>query len=754
VLKINESAGHLVDEPNGNLVRTNDTGALRDEKTGALNLREPAHMRKIKRMEVIRGVYWVEVPEAGLYILCGCPEDATKHLMRLRLIVPTEKEGVTFETGPNAVLLSDVALQNGKFCNLAEFPVLQMLYKQGMLIPGHPNNTGVKPMLIGARDQIDAQMEYIYRGNYGLTSTDEIVAAGETPERAEMIMRMKLKFAFGRFLPTEELLDHRVVDDGTVEIRNGVTIRRTATNVFEIAYGGETETIDLTVKRGRNDRSAYPLGFQSVSRDYFSIIHSGQGDGWDINRPCMGSVLIFQGKIYLIDAGPNIAYSLTALGIGINEIEGIFHTHCHDDHFAGITSLLRTDRRIKYYATPLVRVSVFKKLAALLSMDENDIHNYFDVRDLEFDNWNDIGGLEVRPFLSPHPVETSAFIFRAFWESRYLTYAHLADITSRQVMTGMVTDDDSTPGMSQTDFDITWENYLTRVDLKKIDIGGGMIHGEAEDFKDDRSDKIVLAHRSEPLTNFQKEIGSSAPFGIADSLVPDTSGNLRRFAFEFLRNYFQDLDRHYLRSLLNNPIIEFAPGEIILHKGEVPEDVYLVVTGTVEKIRSEDDVYNVISAGGLIGEYTGIHRLPSKSAYRTVNFVRALRIKARAYEELVARNILGDLIDRRAKNREILEQTWLFGETVSPPVLNTISDAMVLHEFGADEPLDDLPEGALFVIDTGEVERLRGNVVAGTVDCRNFFAEERILPGSNGAFSYRTAKPSRIYEIPARADSI
>lgn len=70
-------------------------------------------MGKIKKTEIIRGVYWVEIPDADLFILCGCPEDATKHLMRLRLIVPTEKDGVVFETGPNAILLSDVALQNG-----------------------------------------------------------------------------------------------------------------------------------------------------------------------------------------------------------------------------------------------------------------------------------------------------------------------------------------------------------------------------------------------------------------------------------------------------------------------------------------------------------------------------------------------------------------------------------------------------------------------------------------------------------------
>jgi len=705
-------------------------------------------MAKITQTEVIRGVYWVEIPEADLFLLCGCPEDATKHLMRLRLIVPTQKDGVTFETGPNAILLSDVALQNGKFCNLAEFPVLQMLYRQGMLIPNHPNNTGMKPLLIGAREQIKAQMDYIYRGNYGLTSVEEIIAAGETRERAEMIMRMKLKFAFGRILPTEELLDHRIIEAAPVEIRNGATITRTRTNVFEIAYGDEEVTIDLTVKRGRNDRSAYPLGFQSIPRDYFSIIHSGQGDGWDINRPCMASILVYQGKIYLIDAGPNISYSLTALGIGVNEIEGIFHTHCHDDHFAGITSLMRTDRRIKYYATPLVRASVFKKLSALLSLDEEQISKFFDIKDLQFDTWNDLGGLEVRPFLSPHPVETSAFFFRAFWESRYQTYAHLADITSLEVLQGMVTDDDDAPGISQRDYDLTRENYLTRVDLKKIDIGGGMIHGEVENFKDDVSDKIVLAHRSEPLTNKQKEIGSSAPFGIVDSLIPDTSGNLRRFAFEFLQNYFQDMARHDLRTLLNNPILEFMPGTIMQRKGRVTEEIFLIVTGTVEKIRSEDDVYNVISAGGLIGEYNGIQGLPHTSTYRTVNFVRALRITSQAYKILIEKNNLSERINRRAKAREILDQTWLFGESVSPPVQNKVADAMVLHEFDAGVSLDHLPTGAMFIVETGTIEQVRDGKVTATSGPRSFFAEEQALFSDSVDLSYRTTSACRIYEVP------
>ena len=66
---------------------------------------------------------------------------------------------------------------------------------------------------------------------------------------------------------------------------------------------------------------------------------------------------------------------------------------------------MRTDKRIKYYATPLVRASVFKKLSSLLSTDEDVIPSYFDVVDLKAGKWNDIEGLEIRPIMSLHPVE-------------------------------------------------------------------------------------------------------------------------------------------------------------------------------------------------------------------------------------------------------------------------------------------------------------------------------------------------------------
>lgn len=178
-------------------------------------------MGSIRKIEVTTGVWWVEVAAVNLRILCGCPADVVKHLMKRGLIAPTECAGIAYETGPNAILLSDVMVQNGTFANLGEFPVLQMLYRQGMIIPDHPGNTGEKPLLIGSAEQVRAQLQYIYRGNYGLISEDELIEAGASAQQAKDLMRMKLKFAFGRIRHPQELLDILTVDAEPVEIRGG-----------------------------------------------------------------------------------------------------------------------------------------------------------------------------------------------------------------------------------------------------------------------------------------------------------------------------------------------------------------------------------------------------------------------------------------------------------------------------------------------------------------------------------------------------
>ena len=253
----------------------------------------------------------------------------------------------------------------------------------------------------------------------------------------------------------------------------------------------------------------------------------------------MSSIICFQGKLFLVDAGPNLPAIMNALGISVSEIEGIFHTHSHDDHFAGLPTLMRTDHRIRYFATPLVRAAVTKKLTAMLGVAEREFEHYFDVQDLAFDQWNKIGGLEVRPIFSPHPVETTCFYFRAMGPEGYKTYGHMADIASFSVLESMVTDDETAPGMSEARLARTKYEYHVPTNVKKIDIGGGLIHGAALDFKDDPSERIILAHTDREHTPEEKEIGSGAPFGTVDVLIEGYQNYAWRFAFGVFANLFR-----------------------------------------------------------------------------------------------------------------------------------------------------------------------------------------------------------------------
>lgn len=701
----------------------------------------------IEKIKVTDGVYWIGVPRAEVYVLCGCPADSAKHLTKIGLIKNMEKDGVSFQTGPNAILLSDIMIQRGHFSNLAEFPVLQMLYKQGMILPNHPNNTGTKPILIGAEKQIHAQMNYIYRGNYGLTCVGEMRQAGASEEKAQEMMRLKLKFAFGRILKSEDLLDSRALSTDTVEIRNGVFVRRIGLNRFEFQYGGEAVEVDLNLGPDEEYMPSYELGSYRTKYEYFSVIHTGEGDGWDINRPCMASIIVFQGRIYLIDAGPNIHHSLRSLGINVNEIEGIFITHAHDDHFCGLTTLIRTDHRIKFFATPLVRVSVAKKLTALMSWTKDHLDRYFDIHDLEFDVWNNIDGLEVRPALSPHPVETNIYTFRALWEEGYRTYAHLADIASFEVLRGMIDEDPSKPGITRKNFDLVKSEYLLPSNLKKLDVGGGMIHGNAEDFKDDESEKIVLSHMSSKLTSRHKEIGSGAPFAMMDVLVPANQDYSMRNASLLLRNYFPDVPKEELRILLNCQLVSFNAGSIILKEGSVNTHIYLILTGIVELIQSKTGIQRILSPGYMVGEMSGIMEIPSLETYYAGSYIRAIKIPGRLYYNFVERNHIQRNLEQVLDNRYFLQGTWLFGEMVSTPILNTIAQAMSLKLYSEGENIQLKGKPELLLLSQGEMQVRAGNQTIETLGKGCFAGEEAILNHEPRIFEILVTRKSQAYLV-------
>ena len=707
-------------------------------------------MGEMKKVKVANGVYWVEIPEADLRILCGCPADAVKHLIKHGLVAPAEKSGIKYETGPNAILLSDTPIQKGSFANLAEFPLLQMFYRQGMLIPGHPSNTGRRPLLIGLGDQVRSQGEYVYRGNYGLASIAELEASGVPPADAREMMEIKKWFSFGSIRATSELVETRAVDADAVEIVPGCVVHRKGYNRYEFIASGKTVEVDLTLGPGEEFEPAYTLPFRSARREVFSVIHVGEGDGWDVNRPCMGSIVCGGGLYYLVDAGPHITRSLDAVGIGPAEVEGIFHTHSHDDHFAGLTSLVRTDRRLKYYAVPAVRASVQKKLAALMRIDEDRFSLYFEIHDLVPGDWNKVGALEVKPVYSPHPVETTVFFFRAGTGSGRRTYAHLADIASFDVIARLADADGHPAALTPASRAGLLRELNCPVDLKKIDVGGGLIHGSIVDFRDDESKRILFSHGVPESRGDHSARITTVSFGESDVLIPGGAEEyFTRTALSCLTSLFPRCPAEEIASLARCPTVEIPAGEIVYSPGKRDHDIRLILAGTAEDTDPATGTVRRLGLGSLAGGYSRQDLPGAPSPCRARSTVTAMSIPARTWQAFLSRNGGAGACREPSGFQDVMAICPAFSGIATASVINRVAAAIEERHLPRGSVAPGEPKPALFVLATGEMDIAVGSHLIEALHPGGFWGEERLVSSAPSLSVARAVADCTYLVVPA-----
>lgn len=657
-------------------------------------------MSKISKQEITPGIVWIEVKEADLYLCCGCPADTIKHLKKAGLIHSQEKDGWQYESGPNAILLSDTLIQNGKLANLSEFVVMHMLYLQGIFIPGHPNYLKFKPLLIGYEKQLRLQQEYVAVGNHGLETVEEIANEGIRPENAEKIFATKLHYAGGEIKKMDQLMQPIVLEDQPVDIKNGVQLRRLGLNKFQLFYEDEYLDIDLNLPLTVQYDAPYILPFRKFDPSRFSIIHTGEGNGWDVHRPCMASIIHFEGRIYLVDAGPNILNNLSRLGIGLSQIDGIFLSHIHDDHFAGITDLLNVEKKLTLFSTKLIRKTIQKKLNALFDSEIDLLDCAFNWIELTFGQWSDIDGLEVVPYYSPHTVETSIFKFRANFNGEIKTYLHLADTINFKEFRKII---DNNPGvLSEKDYQLIRNRYLSTVSLKKLDVGGGLIHGHLEDYSDDRSEKLVMAHTDEELQVTDPRF-VNVEFGDADSLIEDDEFDFAaRKAADYLQMYFPTLPPNELVKLANNRKYEFSPGQLIA-PNDNGSSIFLLLTGIVS-CKNQMGYEQRLDAGNFFGTSVKYFRQDAAADYHSMSYAACLYFTEDIIDHIFKQYNLEDGFRSRVNITEFLQGSYLVQTTLSRAVYYDLSGASEIVNIPNDDFNDEMIAKYVFVILEGTID--------------------------------------------------
>jgi len=249
------------------------------------------------------------------------------------------------------------------------------------------------------------------------------------------------------------------------------------------------------------------------------------------------------------------------------------------------------------------------------------------------------------------------------------------------------------------------------------------------------------------LTARQKEIGSGAPFGTVDVLIPAHQDYVRQYAEKILKVYFPSVPGHQINMLMNNPLISINPESILIRKGEINKFVYLILTGEVEIIRPQTGINSMVSAGGLVGDNIGVFQMPSKETFRTINFVRALKLPCSLYLNFRKNNgLLADLEHLRER-REFLQDTWLFGEDISYPIQYKIARSMNPEKYRADELLPIKDYSGIGIIKQGKLQIFLNDDIFETLRPGDFFGVSNVLFNTPAIFKVRAIKDTDVYNV-------
>jgi hemerythrin len=154
--------------------------------------------------------------------------------------------------------------------------------------------------------------------------------------------------------------------------------------------------------------------------------------------------------------------------------------------------------------------------------------------------------------------------------------------------------------------------------------------------------------------------------------------------------------------LLNNPITTFNPESIISTAGETPKEIYLILAGKVEMLKQDSGGSHVRFSGFMINESAAIHNHPSTETYRSISFVKALRMPADLYRNFVQRFFSsGELLNIR-EVEEKLRMTFLFSDAVSSTTLFALAKSCHITHLSAGETFPKTP-GQVHTIGLGSL---------------------------------------------------
>ena len=224
----------------------------------------------------------------------------------------------------------------------------------------------------------------------------------------------------------------------------------------------------------------------------FRLAVLGHSNGFDPNDAANGYLINIDGRLIMWDAPAYFRDHLQAFEVEPDQIEALIISHVHEDHIDMVESFRKPPFAV--YATPEVFYSMLVKVRAVLGCSLLEARRRYDYRPIDVTRPMQIAGANFRFFHAVHAIPAvGCRIEKAVVDAKGQTkkgVLHISgDHLSRRILESM----QLAGGISDRRFAFIQSLLQGDETLVLMDAGGGLIHGEHQDYADS-SLKIAFMH--------------------------------------------------------------------------------------------------------------------------------------------------------------------------------------------------------------------------------------------------------------------
>ncbi len=270
---------------------------------------------------------------------------------------------------------------------------------------------------------------------------------------------------------------------------NRLRINRLGNNRFEII---ENKSHKSTLEVGSTYELPIKINYQ-LSSSYispvFGVVNLGSRSGFDPDSYTTTMVLSINGVMGLLDGSAYVFSQMNQFGLSFEDIKYIFLTHTHDDHCNLTPIAVKTARRIPIITTRDIYESAIVKVTSILeNMTPEQFRNQFPLVEVKAGYSSDeppiqLYGAKVYAHRTIHSIPCIGFTIRLEDKSLFIS----GDTLSPEKIKNFINED----VISQERGDYIKNKLSGDYSRALIDGGGGVIHGDPDEFKAKRGLHIV-----------------------------------------------------------------------------------------------------------------------------------------------------------------------------------------------------------------------------------------------------------------------